>query len=207
MVLISLVGLNEMHKDFFADMHTNYKKTPVITIGTDAECSHFEAYYQFKQFQNLNRPTNNSTIMEKLCTMLELDINKIINSYERSIDKRKRILLVDDDAVFLWDMREILKEQYQVFVALSVTQAMTLIGKKKPDLCIIDYDMPVCNGKQMLEMLRSEKKFQNIPVIFLTGISDKAHVMEIVALKPEAYLLKPPVTSELLKIIKQLTSF
>jgi DNA-binding NarL/FixJ family response regulator len=60
----------------------------------------------------------------------------------------------------------------------------------KPDLVLLDYEMPVCNGKQTLEMLRSAKEFAKIPVIFLTGRDDPQLVRELLSLKPAGYLLK-----------------
>ncbi len=50
--------------------------------------------------------------------------------------------------------------------------------------------MPVCDGRQTLEMLRSEESFANLPVIFLTGRSDPDSVKKVMSLKPAGYLLK-----------------
>ena len=56
--------------------------------------------------------------------------------------------------------------------------------------------MPVCDGSQVLGMIRSEKEFADIPVIFLTSKVDKESVSKVIALKPEGYLSKsmPPET-------------
>ena len=58
--------------------------------------------------------------------------------------------------------------------------------------------MPVTSGPQVLEMLRSDPETRKIPVIFLTGKSDKDSVMSVVSLKPEGYLLKTIDKKELL---------
>ena len=60
----------------------------------------------------------------------------------------------------------------------------------KPDLVLLDYEMPVCDGKQVLEMIRSEDIFAGIPVIFLTGRTDPETVRKLVSLKPDGYLAK-----------------
>ncbi len=54
--------------------------------------------------------------------------------------------------------------------------------------------MPVCDGRQVLEMIRSEKELADIPVMFLTGRVDKESVSKVISLKPAGYLLKslPP---------------
>ena len=50
--------------------------------------------------------------------------------------------------------------------------------------------MPVCDGRQTLEMLRSDPNFADLPVIFLTGRGDPDSVRKVLALKPAGYLLK-----------------
>ena len=67
------------------------------------------------------------------------------------------------------------------------SRAITL---DKPDLVLLDYEMPVCDGRQTLEMMRSEKAFADVPVIFLTSRGDPESVRSVMALKPAGYLLK-----------------
>ena len=50
--------------------------------------------------------------------------------------------------------------------------------------------MPVCDGRQTLEMLRSEKEFEDLPVIFLTGRRDPQSMIQVMPLKPAGYLIK-----------------
>lgn len=50
-----------------------------------------------------------------------------------------------------------LDQKYSVAVAVSGAQAMASIGKKKPDLILLDYEMPVCDGRMTMEMIRKEE--------------------------------------------------
>ena len=70
---------------------------------------------------------------------------------------------------------------------MSAIRAITL---DKPDLVLLDYDMPVCDGRHVLEMLRSEKEFADVPVIFLTSRDDPESVKKVLSLKPEGYMMK-----------------
>ena len=63
--------------------------------------------------------------------------------------------------------------------------------------------MPVTNGPQVLEMLRSDPDTRSIPVMFLTGKSDKESVMQVLALKPEGYFLKSIKREELLEKLQE----
>ncbi|MBR5087812.1 MAG: response regulator, partial [Ruminiclostridium sp.] len=99
-------------------------------------------------------------------------------------------LLVDDDLMFLKMMSEWFSMKYNVTVSKSGMQAISFITKHKPDLILLDYDMPITPGPQVMEMIRSEPDSANIPIIFLTGNSDQKSVMRVMALKPQGYLLK-----------------
>ena len=105
-------------------------------------------------------------------------------------EAQKSILLVDDDPTFLKMMKGWLDSDYRVTIVTSGTQALMYIADNRPDLILLDYEMPVISGPQVLEMIRSETKVDNIPVMFLTGKGDRESVLKVLALKPEGYLLK-----------------
>ncbi|MCR5108340.1 MAG: response regulator [Lachnospiraceae bacterium] len=112
---------------------------------------------------------------------------------------RKSILVVDDDPGFLSLVRDWLKSKYKVSMVSSGLQAIKWLGKNKVDLILLDYEMPVTSGPQVLEMLRSDEETKEIPVMFLTGKGDKESVMAVLSLKPEGYFLKTIGKEELLQ--------
>ena len=69
------------------------------------------------------------------------------------------------------------------------------------DLVLLDYEMPVCDGRQALEMIRSEETTAGIPVMFLTGRGDRESVKKVMDLKPEGYLLKTMPEESIKKMI------
>ena len=77
------------------------------------------------------------------------------------------------------------------------------IADNKPDLILLDYEMSVTSGPQVLEMIRSETKTDTIPVIFLTGKGDRESVLKVLALKPDGYLLKSMEKAALLKSLEE----
>lgn len=84
----------------------------------------------------------------------------------------------------------LLGENYEVTEADSSISAIKSLTINRPDLVLLDYEMPVCDGRQALEMIRSDKEIADIPVMFLTGKGDIESVRKVMALKPEGYLLK-----------------
>ncbi len=117
--------------------------------------------------------------------------------------KRKNILLVDDDGTFLKMVKDWLSVKYRVTIVTSGAQAMMYIADNTPDLILLDYEMPVVSGPQVLEMIRSESKVDGIPVIFLTGKGDRESVLKVLALKPDGYLLKSMERDKLIAAIDE----
>ena len=87
-------------------------------------------------------------------------------------------------------MKDLLGSEYEVALADSGIAAIRTITLNKPDLVLLDYEMPVCDGRQTLAMLRSAKEFEDTPVIFLTGRGDPESVRSVMSLNPAGYLLK-----------------
>lgn len=128
-------------------------------------------------------------------------INQFL-SQERPVPKN--ILVVDDSDFMRARIVKLLSESYNVSEASSSIAAISSIAVNRPDLIVLDYEMPVCDGRQALEMIRSEKNTADIPVVFLTGKGDRESVQKVMALKPEGYLLKSMPDEEIRKYIDAL---
>ena len=125
-----------------------------------------------------------------------LKMDKLLDEVEQYLSdesehsKRKSILIVDDDVAYMSMIMDWLKDRYHVAMANSGMQAITYLAKNNADLILLDYEMPITSGPQVLEMIRSEASTANIPVMFLTGKNDKESIMNVLSLKPVDYLLK-----------------
>lgn len=106
------------------------------------------------------------------------------------LNSKPKILIVDDSATVRHYMSELLSADYDVALAESSIDAIRSISLNKPDLVLLDYEMPVCDGRQMLAMIRSDQAFSDMAVIFLTGKNDYESVSKVKSLKAEGYLLK-----------------
>lgn len=207
LVLISLIGAYDIDTSMFFLLSDQYSEVPVLTIGTKEESKVFFQYYQDGQFENLIRPVENTLIMEAVCRRLGVDKREVEREAEerkREKSDKKRVLVVDDNGTALRTMKAMLEEYYDVAVAISGAQAMTSIGKKRPDLILLDYEMPVCDGRMTLEMIRADEEMKDIPVVFLTAINDRANIEAVLKLKPAGYFLKPAVKDKLLAEIEKI---
>ena len=125
-----------------------------------------------------------------------LDIKEFVSRVDELVaksqayDEQKTILLVDDDGDFLKLMRGWLNKKYKVVILNSGEQALEYLEDNRPDLVLLDYEMPGLNGPQVMDSIRNNKKTRTLPIIFLTGKNDKDVVMEVLEQKPDGYLLK-----------------
>lgn len=132
------------------------------------------------------------------------EVKKYLKGSEESRKNQKRkILVVDDSDVFRQAMKELLGSDYEVALAKSGVSAIRSLTLDRPDLVLLDYEMPVCDGYQVLGMIRSEESIADIPVIFMSGRVDKERVDKILALKPAGYLLKTLKPAEIKHSIDQ----
>lgn len=207
LVLISLIGAYDIDTSMFFLLSDQYPQTPVLTIGTKEESSTFFKYYEESQFENLIRPVENTVIMQAVCRRLGVkkeDAEREAAAEREGIQGKKRILVVDDNGTALRTMKAMLEDKYEVTLAISGAQAMTSIGKKRPDLILLDYEMPICDGKMTLEMIRADEDMKDIPVVFLTAVNNRANIEAVLKLKPAGYFLKPAVKDQLLAEIDKI---
>jgi CheY-like chemotaxis protein len=133
-----------------------------------------------------------------------IDILKVvesIHSFTITYSQQKKILAVDDSGSMLRSVKEWLEGRYNVYLANSAAMAIKYLSLNKPDLVLLDYEMPVVDGKQVLEMIRTETEFADIPVMFLTNKSSIDGYENVKYLHPEGYLLKSMDSSQIVNEI------
>ena len=204
LVIFSLIGMYDGHDAIFQKFQNEFPRTPVLTIGTQKEKDKFLKYYQSQQFENLIRPINNRRIYEAICTKLGMKPEEETREARQQEDERKKILVVDDNGPTLRTIKGMLEDQYQVSIAPSGMKAMTSIGKRRPDLILLDYEMPGESGPDVFRILRENKSTRKVPIVFLTGVDDMQKVQEVLKLKPQGYLLKPIDHDKLISTIEGL---
>jgi CheY-like chemotaxis protein len=105
--------------------------------------------------------------------------------------KKKLIMLVDDNPANLRIGKNVLSEKYTVATAPSAAKLFTLLENNHPDLILLDIDMPGMDGYEAIEVLKLNPDTKDIPVIFLTGMTDSGEEEKGRALGAVDYITKP----------------
>lgn len=130
-------------------------------------------------------------------------VDRVLEVFETVMDSRgkKTILVVDDSGTFLHAIKSWLDKDYKVIMVSSATNAISYLATNNPDLILLDYEMPVCSGPDLLEMIRADKSNADIPVMFLTGKGDRESVEKVLSLHPQGYMLKSISRPDMLKTL------
>jgi DNA-binding response OmpR family regulator len=103
-----------------------------------------------------------------------------------------RILVIDDEQDLLRIVAFSLQTWgYEVITADNGQEGLNKISAEKPDLILLDASMPAMDGFQMLEQVRSNPEWQDIPVIMLTAHSDPKTIENALAYGIVEYITKP----------------
>lgn len=120
-----------------------------------------------------------------------------------AVKSKHLILAVDDKPELLATLTNMLSKEYKVISVTSAEAALKALEKHVPNLFLLDIEMPDINGYDLAGMIRKSKKFENVPILFLTSKNTKGHVMTAMKSGGNDYLLKPVDKQMLIMKIEQ----
>jgi two-component system, chemotaxis family, chemotaxis protein CheY len=128
-------------------------------------------------------------------------MESVTSQISRRLEQLK-VLIVDDEPA----MRKVTRALLQTIGVRNIHEAndgksgLDAICMRAPDLVLLDWEMPSPNGPEFMRTVRSPGKFPlpDVPIIMLTGYSERSRVVEAVRLGVNEYLLKPVSSSALL---------
>ena len=198
-------------------------RVSIVVIGEQEDVATFQRTTLNMADLLIRRPVTTSTIKQTILNMmeeLELDEKKaeehakkktaaassaiddtISEMKKAELERRKRILIVDDEPIMLKMIKEQLKADFDVATAVSGRLALNYLSSKSVDLILLDYEMPEENGADVLKKIKADPEKANTPVVFLTGVTEKTKIQEVLSYKPQGYILKPVSKQKLQEMI------
>jgi len=104
---------------------------------------------------------------------------------------QKTIFVVDDNSTNLSAAEEVLEKQYRVITLSSAARMFAVLEKVTPDLILLDIEMPEVTGYEAMKQMKSNELHSNIPVIFLTALTDDANEAHGIELGAVDFITKP----------------
>jgi diguanylate cyclase (GGDEF)-like protein len=123
-------------------------------------------------------------------------------SEDSSLEGR-RILVVDDEPMVSRGLTTLLgKRGMTVTTVNDPLRFWTVLDEAKPNLILLDLEMPKISGTELCRVVRSDPRWSELPVIFLSGHTDQASVQRVFAAGADDYVGKPFVPAELMMRIE-----
>ena len=142
-------------------------------------------------------------------TLSDAEVEKVVDEAldVRVVPPKKRIVAVDDSNMVLKTLKNVLdNDKYELHAFSAGTRALEYLEKKDiiPDLIILDIEMPIMNGYELLKRIRKIVYLQRVPVVFLTSHNQRTQVVKAVSDGANDYVVKPIDKDILLKKIDSL---
>ena len=125
------------------------------------------------------------------------DANSDVEDEDGNDGTKRRLLIVEDNIELLMLMKQVLKSQYQVFVANNGKRALSVIGQHRIDLIISDVMMPEMDGLELTQAIKQDPEYNHLPVILLTAKTQETDEAEALRAGADEYLTKPFRLSDL----------
>lgn len=121
--------------------------------------------------------------------LLQENIDPIITEKENS--EAPLIMIVEDNNSLRSFLLQSLSAQYRVTGAENGQEAIEKIKKEQPDLILSDVMMPVMSGEELCKIIKSNIETSHIPIILLTALGDREHILRGLETKADMYIVKP----------------
>lgn len=226
--------MNETNESLLRDMEKEHNEIPVVCAGIRKETeksldtlllSHsvfLAPPYSVQEIvEKVEYVLNEDFIEDMLIKTLGIDLNiadddevfirkeekkepEPIPKKQETPSDKKSILIVDDSGMYLRMLNTLLSEKYEVRLATSGIKALTMIRQKRPDLILLDYEMPMYDGRETMLKIRESEGNRNIPIVFVTAVNKIENIKSVLELKPAGYLLKPINKDKLFESIREI---
>jgi diguanylate cyclase (GGDEF)-like protein len=126
-------------------------------------------------------------------------LDAVTRELERIKPREARVLAVDDDAQLLALLRSILEDgRFSVATEQEPQRFWDTLEETRPDLVILDVDMPTVNGIELCQVIRSDPRWATLPIVVLTGLRDARTVQRVFEAGADDFVTKPIAAPELL---------
>jgi len=107
------------------------------------------------------------------------------------MNEKRKIVIVDDVKFHLLSLKEFLKKNYDIYPAQSKDELFEILSSIKPDMILLDVNMPENDGFVILDILKSTDIYFDIPVMFLTSQKDKDTIVKGMRSGAVGFIFKP----------------
>lgn len=199
LIVMSLIGADNLDLSIFGWLSQYASDIPIIVVTSRDSWDVVKVKCDRHHFTPFYPPINKDLLLDACFDALKPKKQ----AAEGVEDGRKKVLVIDDNAAVLRNIKSMLAEQYNVTIANSGEMGIEKALSLHPDIVLMDYEMPGLDGKRTYETMLQLDDIKDIPVVFLTSVSDRERILAVVEIHPAAYVLKPPDKDKLILQIEE----
>lgn len=206
LLLLSQTKEEKLDVEIFKGLVKEWPDLKVLVVCSPEDYAQLKGYAPDRQFTFMYYPLRATLLLMKCENLMGTEqlVIEETSSHEYDFNTKPRILVVDDSPMVLRNIKMLLDEYYEVKIITSGAKAVTMIMSNPPDLILLDYDMPEMDGLTVFKQLKKIQQAKDIPVLFLTGVSDKDRIVKALNFHPAGYILKPLNEKRILSNIKEI---
>ena len=186
---LAVIKLSDADDTLFADIRKTCPGVKIVAVGTPGEAM---SYPELRA----------DAICEYTVEALYGAVTRLMPLTADESTARRTVMVIDDDAATLRMVKLMIEADYGVLPAPSGAKALAMLENRRPDVILLDYEMPGMNGMETFERLRAAEWFANIPVVFLTGAVTSDVTDRIEASGAAGCLIKPADAPDIKAAIK-----
>ena len=171
---------------FLAELHREKSQLPIIIITENARMLDRLEIVRKGGSSILEAPVEPQVVIESVMKAI------------RDTSNGARVLIVDDDPQILMSLEISLEPWgFELTTLSEPAQLWDALARFNPDLLVLDVEMPQINGLELCQLIRCDRSWQHLPILFLTVHQDEKTQHQAFAMGADDYICKPIVGSEL----------
>lgn len=199
LLILSLMGVEKLESEIFEWLNLHVDYIPILVVTSRENWEIAQDICTGEQFTPFFPPINRVMLIGICNSSLKIDQKS--DTQISKVPDRKYVLVIDDNATVLRSIKAMLEDKYEVALATNGEMGIQKAIDSHPDVILLDYEMPGMNGNATFETILQIDEIKRIPVIFLTGVSDRERVIKVLDKHPAGYTLKPPDKDKLIEQI------
>jgi DNA-binding response OmpR family regulator len=174
-----------------------YAEIPVIFLTAQKDKESVVKGINAGAAAHVGKPFTDQILLDTIEFVLNPDARKANVQEEEIDDGRPKILAVDDMPTMLRAIAHALGDKYKVYMLSKPAELKDYLSKVTPDLFLLDYNMPVINGFDLIPIIREFPEHEKTPIIFLTAEGTVDHLTFAMHLGASDFIVKPFNTKSL----------
>jgi PleD family two-component response regulator len=167
-----------------------YSDIPVIFLTAQKDKDSVIKGIHLGAAAHVGKPFSDQVLTDTLENILDPDSRKS-NVVEEADDGKPRILAIDDMPTMLRAINHALADKYKVYMLSKPAEMKEFLNKVKPDLFLLDYNMPVLNGFELIPIIREFPEHAETPILFLTSEGTIDHLTAAMNMGASDFIVKP----------------